>query len=44
MARIAQDLRDTKGRYIKLTIALKIKRICNRIMVSIEQWINRVDR
>ena len=44
MARTSQNLRDSKGRYIKLTIMIKIKRLCNKIMVAIEGWIKRAEK
>jgi len=39
MARIAQDIRDSKGRYIKVTVLLKIKSLCNRFMLKLERWL-----
>jgi len=44
MARKSQNLRDKKGRYIKLTVMIKLKRLCNKIMGAIENWIKRAEQ
>ena len=40
MARTNQTVRDSKGRYVKLTILNKIKYFCNMFMSRIERWID----
>jgi len=39
MARTAQDIRDSKGRYIRVTLLKKIKSICNRFLNKIDEWL-----
>ena len=39
MARTNQKVRDSKGRYIKLTVLNKVKYFCNKFMLKIEQWV-----
>jgi len=39
MARTAQDIRDSKGRYIKVTVLTKIKAFCNRFMLKLDRWL-----
>ena len=43
MARTTQNLRDSKGRYIKLTVLTKIKLMCNKFMSVIERWTKSLD-
>ena len=43
MARTNQTVRDSKGRYIKLTILNKIKYFCNAVMTKIEKWAKSID-
>jgi len=38
MARTNQKVRDSRGRYIKLTILNKIKYFCNFFITKIEKW------
>jgi len=38
MARTNQTVRDSKGRYIKLTILNKVKYFCNFFISKIEKW------
>jgi len=39
MARTSQDTRDSKGRYIKISILMKLKRFCNSFMLKLERWL-----
>jgi len=39
MARTSQYMRNSKGRYVKLTILNKIKYFCNMFMNRIEKWV-----
>jgi len=39
MARTAQNFRDRKGRYIKVTILNKVKYFCNFFITKIEKWL-----
>jgi len=39
MARTNQKVRDSKGRYIKVTLLTKIKSICNRFITKLEGWL-----
>ena len=39
MARTNQAVRDSNGRYIKLTILNKAKYFCNKIMLRLDKWI-----
>ena len=39
MARTNQKVRDSKGRYIKLTILNKAKYFCNKIMLRLDKWL-----
>jgi len=39
MARLTQHMRNSKGRYVKITILNKVKYFCNKLMVKIERWI-----
>ena len=43
MARTNQTVRDSKGRYIKLTILNKIKYFCNAVMIRLEKWAKSID-
>ena len=43
MARTNQTIRDSKGRYIKLTVLNKIKYFCNAFMARIEKWTKSLD-
>ena len=43
MARTTQNLRDSKGRYIKLTILSKLKLFCNKFMLKVEAWTKSLD-
>ena len=43
MARTNQTVRDSKGRYIKLTILNKIKYFCNAVMIRLEKWVKSCD-
>jgi len=38
MARTNQTVRDSRGRYIKLTILNKVKYFCNFFISKIEKW------
>ena len=44
MARTNQTARDSKGRYIKLTVLNKVKSICNRIMLKLDAWLKSIDK
>ena len=39
MARTNQKVRDSKGRYIKLTLLNKFKYFCNKIMLRLDKWL-----
>jgi len=39
MARTSQDIRDSKGRYIKITVLIKLKEFCNRLMLTLDRWL-----
>ena len=43
MARISQDKRDSRGRYIKITLLTKLKRFCNFFMIKVEKWVKSLD-
>ena len=43
MARTNQTARDSKGRYIKLTVLNKFKYFCNAMMTRIEKWTKSLD-
>ncbi len=43
MARTNQTVRDSKGRYIKLTMLNKIKYFCNHFSLKIEKWTKSLD-
>jgi len=43
MARTNQKVRDSKGRYIKLTLLNKVKYFCNAMMTRIERWTKSLD-
>jgi hypothetical protein len=40
MARTAQNFRDRKGRYIKVTVLNKIKLFCNIVISKLEKWLS----
>jgi hypothetical protein len=44
MARTNQKVRDSKGRYIKLTVLNQVKSICNRIMLKLDAWLKSIDK
>ena len=44
MARTNQKVRDSKGRYIKLTVLNQVKSICNRIMLKLDAWLKSLDK
>jgi len=44
MARTNQKVRDSKGRYIKLTVLNQVKSICNRIMLKLDTWLKSIDK
>jgi len=39
MARTNQKVRDSKGRYIKLTLLNKIKYLCNKFISRLDKWL-----
>ncbi len=43
MARTNQKVRDSKGRYIKLSILNKFKYFCNYFSLKIEKWTKSLD-
>ncbi len=43
MARTNQTIRDSKGRYIKLTILNKVKFFCNMFMTKLDKWLKSCD-
>jgi len=43
MARTNQTARDSKGRYIKVTILNKVKYFCNKFMMRIDKWLKSVN-
>jgi hypothetical protein len=43
MARTNQKVRDSKGRYIKLTVLNKFKYFCNFFSLKIEKWTKSLD-
>ena len=43
MARTNQKARDSKGRYIKLTILNKVKYMCNIFMTKLDKWLKSID-
>ena len=44
MARTNQKVRDSKGRYIKLTVLNKFKYFCNYFMTKIEKWTKSLEK
>lgn len=44
MARTNQTARDSKGRYLKITLLNQIKSICNRIMLKLDTWLKSIDK
>jgi hypothetical protein len=44
MARTTQGMRDSKGRYVKITILNKIRYLCNIISSKLEKWTRSVER
>jgi hypothetical protein len=44
MARTNQKVRDSKGRYLKLTVLNQVKSICNRIMLKLDAWLKSLDK
>jgi len=44
MARTNQKVRDSKGRYLKLTLLNQVKSICNRIMLKLDAWLKSIDK
>ena len=43
MARTNQKVRDSKGRYIKLTVLNKFKYFCKYFSLKIEKWTKSLD-
>jgi len=39
MARKNQAVRDSHGRYIKVTVLTKIKAMCNSFITKLEKWL-----
>jgi hypothetical protein len=44
MARTTQGMRDSKGRYVKITILNKVKYFCNFFMTKIDKWAKSVEK
>jgi hypothetical protein len=44
MARTNQAVRDSKGRYIKVTMLNKFKYFCNFLSLKIEKWTKSLDK
>jgi hypothetical protein len=44
MARTNQKARDSKGRYLKLTVLNQVKLVCNRFMLKLDAWLKSIDK
>jgi hypothetical protein len=44
MARKTQGMRDSKGRYVKITILNKIRYFCNMMSLKLEKWQKSVEK
>jgi len=44
MARTTQGMRDSKGRYVKVTILNKLRYLCNMFNLKIEKWAKSIDK
>ena len=44
MARTNQKVRDSKGRYLKITVLNQVKLMCNRVMLKLDTWLKSIDK
>ena len=44
MARTNQKVRDSKGRYLKITVLNQVKLMCNRVMLKLDTWLKSLDK
>jgi hypothetical protein len=44
MARTNQKVRDSKGRYIKLTVLNKAKSFCGVVAGKLDKWLKSIDK
>jgi len=44
MARTNQKVRDSKGRYLKITVLNQVKLMCNRAMLKLDTWLKSIDK